>query len=77
MKNVVKNREVLESLRKVESGKWSKVYKDGYDASGRRVSIHYFESQSGRVFNVKVKPEWSNFKWDLIIVSMMSMRKNL
>ncbi|EOC2631463.1 RHS repeat-associated core domain-containing protein, partial [Salmonella enterica] len=62
VKNVVKNREVLESLRKVESGKWSKVYKDGYDASGRRVSIHYFESQSGRVFNVKVKPEWSNFK---------------
>ncbi|ECK9504164.1 TPA_asm: hypothetical protein GNB46_004659 [Salmonella enterica subsp. enterica serovar Infantis] len=62
VKNVVKNQEVLENLRKVEPGKWSKVYKDGYDVSGRRVSIHYFESQSGRVFNVKVKPEWSNFK---------------
>ena len=36
------------------------VYKDGFDASGRKVSIHYFESQSGRVFNVKVKPYWSN-----------------
>jgi filamentous hemagglutinin len=61
-KNVVNDRALLEQLRKVESGKWSKIYKDGFDASGNKVSVHYFQSQSGRVFNVKVKPNWSNFK---------------
>jgi len=25
-----------------------------------KVSIHYFQSQSGKVFDVKVKPGWSN-----------------
>ena len=37
-----------------------KVYKDGYDAYGNEISIHYFQSESGRVFDVKVKPYWSN-----------------
>ena len=46
--------------REIESGKWTKVYKDGYDSSGNKISIHYFQSQSGKVFNVKVKPGWSN-----------------
>jgi hypothetical protein len=36
-----------------------KVYKDGYSA-GEEVSIHYFESKSGKVFNLKVKQGWSN-----------------
>ena len=45
---------------KVENGKWYKVYKDGYDASGNQISIHYFQSESGKVFGVKVKPDWSN-----------------
>ena len=55
----VKNRELLEKLREVESGEWKKVYKDGY-SNGERVSIHYFQSRSGKVFNVKVKNGWSN-----------------
>ncbi|EDS6040475.1 hypothetical protein ZL39_003729, partial [Salmonella enterica subsp. enterica] len=59
-RNVVKDQSLLKQLRKVESGKWSKVYRDGFDASGRKISVHYFESQSGRVFNVEVKPGWSN-----------------
>ena len=58
-KHNVNNREALESLRKVEQGQWKKVYQNGYDSSGNKVSIHYFQSQSGRVFNVKVKPGWS------------------
>ncbi|QOS80852.1 hypothetical protein JNUCC31_08255 [Paenibacillus sp. JNUCC31] len=56
----VNNKDVLEKLRNVESGQWKKVYKDGYDASGKEVSIHYFESSSGKVFDVKVKSGWSN-----------------
>ncbi|EJH7014676.1 hypothetical protein NFT50_003206 [Salmonella enterica] len=62
VKNTVNNKEVLDSLRAIESGKWSKVYKDGYDASGNKISVHYFQSQSGKVFDVKVKPGWSNQK---------------
>lgn len=61
-KNTVNNKEALDSLRAIEPGKWSKVYKDGYDASGNKVSVHYFQSQSGKVFDVKVKPNWSNQK---------------
>lgn len=56
----VKNTDVLSELRQVESGQWKKVYKDGYDANGSRISIHYFQSESGKVFDVKVKQGWSN-----------------
>ena len=59
-KNTIKNKELLDKLREIESGKWTKVYKDGYDSSGNKISIHYFQSESGKVFNVKVKPGWSN-----------------
>ena len=59
-KNTIKNKELLDKLREIESGKWTKVYKDGYNSSGNKISIHYFQSQSGKVFNVKVKPGWSN-----------------
>ncbi|MDM8126278.1 RHS repeat domain-containing protein [Mediterraneibacter glycyrrhizinilyticus] len=59
-RNTVKNKELLEKLRKVESGTWKKVYKDGYDINGNEISIHYFQSESGKVFDVKVKPGWSN-----------------
>ncbi|WP_075508525.1 MULTISPECIES: hypothetical protein [unclassified Gilliamella] len=58
--NTVKEKLLLEQLRKIEPGRWSKVYKDGYDVTGNKISIHYFRSQSGRVFNVKVKKDWSN-----------------
>ena len=59
-KNTVKNKELLSKLREIESGTWRKIYKDGYDAYGNKVSIHYFQSESGKVFDVKVKPGWSN-----------------
>ena len=52
--------DVLNELRQVEPGQWQKVYKDGFDANGNQISIHYFESSSGRVFDVKVKAGWSN-----------------
>ena len=56
----VKNKDILDKLRGVESGQWKKIYKDGYDSNGKKISIHYFQSQSGRVFDVKVKSGWSN-----------------
>lgn len=59
-KNKVKNQELLDELRKIESGEWKKVYKDGYNSNGDKISIHYFQSKSGKVFDVKVKQGWSN-----------------
>lgn len=59
-KNTVKNVDKLAELRKVEAGKWSKVYKDGFDGRGNKVSVHYFESASGAVAEVKTVPGWSN-----------------
>ncbi|MEQ4925511.1 VENN motif pre-toxin domain-containing protein [Proteus hauseri] len=61
-RNVINNKQALEDFRKIESGRWYKVYKDGYDVAGNKVSVHYFQSQSGRVINVKVKSGWSNMK---------------
>lgn len=60
VKHNIKNLELLDQLREIEPGAWDKVYKDGVNASGRKISIHYFQSQSGQVFNVKVKNNWSN-----------------
>ena len=59
-KNTVKNKQLLDQLREIEKGDWKKVYKDGIDASGNRISIHFFQSRSGKVYNVKVKSGWSN-----------------
>ena len=56
----INNKDILEALREVEPGRWKKVYKNGFDANGNRISIHYFESPSGKVFDVKVKQGWSN-----------------
>ncbi len=59
-KNVnVNNTKLLSELRQIESGTWKKVYKDGYDKNGKKISIHYFQSKSGKVFDVKVKSGWS------------------
>lgn len=60
VKNKVNNTELLEELRAIEPGTWNKIYKDGVNANGKKISIHYFQSQSGQVFNVKVKNGWSN-----------------
>jgi hypothetical protein len=54
------NKKLLDELRQIESGDWKKVYKDGYDKYGNKISIHYFESPSGKVFDVDVKQGWSN-----------------
>jgi hypothetical protein len=47
----IKNRLLLAELRKVKPGKWQKIYSVGADGT----EIHYFQHQSGIVFNVKVK----------------------
>lgn len=59
-KNVtVNNKSLLDELRQIEGGTWKKVYKDGYNKNGKKVSIHYFQSKSGLVYDVKVKSGWS------------------
>ncbi|WP_338866844.1 hypothetical protein [Myxococcus stipitatus] len=55
----VANKDLLEKLRELEPGEWTKVYRDGW-VGPDKVSLHYFESASGKVFNFKVKPGWSN-----------------
>ncbi len=55
----VKNQFLLVELREIEWGEWRKVYQDGY-SQGKPISIHYFESPSGRVFDLKIKSGWSN-----------------
>ncbi|UYZ77091.1 filamentous hemagglutinin N-terminal domain-containing protein (plasmid) [Moraxella bovis] len=59
-KNKVKDRATLDMLRTAVPGEWHKVYRDGHDSSGKKVSIHYFQHKSGKVFDVKVKDGWSN-----------------
>ena len=61
MKKVNINNEQLHNmLKKIDSGKWYKVYKDGFDEYMNKISIHFFQSPSGKVFDVKVKNHWSN-----------------
>jgi filamentous hemagglutinin len=55
----IKNQFLLAELTSIEPGRWQKVYQDGY-SSGQLISLHYFESPSGKVFDVKVKVGWSN-----------------
>jgi len=58
--NKINNKALFTMLRQLEPGKWKKIYSDGFDECGNRISIHYFQSSSGKVFNVKVKLGWSN-----------------
>ncbi len=55
----IKNQFLWAELQAIELGEWRKVYQDGY-SGGERISIHFFESPSGQVFDVKVKSGWSN-----------------
>jgi hypothetical protein len=55
----VKQTVLLNELRKVESGQWVKVYENGYLPDGRDVSIHYFRSPGGLIFDLDVKNGWS------------------
>lgn len=56
----VENKQLLEKLKQIENLEWRKVYRDGFDGDGRKISLHYFQSASGKVFDVKVKLGWSN-----------------
>ena len=56
--NKVNNGKLLDNLREVEPGNWKKVFKNGYDKAGSKISIHYFESESKKVFAVKVIDGW-------------------
>lgn len=56
----VKNNDVLQELRKIEGGTWNKVYRDGFDEAGNKVSQHYFQSKSGKIFDFATKSGWSN-----------------
>lgn len=58
-KHTVKNKLVLEELRKIAKGEWHKVYQDGTIA-GKKVSLHYFQHKSGRVALPKQVFGWSN-----------------
>lgn len=58
-KNTVARKDLLEMLRAIEPGDWLKVYKDGW-IGNQKVSLHYFESPSGKVFDFKIKQDWSN-----------------
>lgn len=56
----VENKQLLEKLKQIEDNEWRKVYSDGFDGNGYKISLHYFQSASGKVFDVKVKWGWSN-----------------
>ena len=60
VKKNIKNMDRKAKLEDIEPrGNWKKVYKDGW-SGGERVSVHYFQSKSGKVVDVKVKNNWSN-----------------
>ncbi len=54
----VKNKTLLAKLREIEPGDWVKVYENGY-SGGEMVSVHYFRSKSGKIFDLWVKRGWS------------------
>ena len=58
-KVTIRNKPLLAKLREIELGNWKKVYQDGYDRYGSKISIHYDQSESGKVFDVEVKHIWS------------------
>jgi hypothetical protein len=58
-KHPIDNLGLLKALREAQPGEWRKVYKDGF-MSGQKVSLHYFEHASGKIFGLKVKAGWSN-----------------
>lgn len=56
----IENKQLLEKLKQIEDTEWRKVYRDGFGSDSRKISLHYFQSASGKVFDVKVKLGWSN-----------------
>ncbi|MCK6521317.1 RHS repeat-associated core domain-containing protein [Myxococcota bacterium] len=50
-----------EALRKQIPGAWEKVYQDGYNMAGERVSVHYYRhTDTKQVSAVKTVGGWSN-----------------
>jgi hypothetical protein len=52
LKYPVRNRAVLRELRRLRSGRWKKVIKQG-----KVGELHYFEHESGRVAGIKFFPK--------------------
>ena len=57
--NNVNNKGLLKKLRAIKTGKWKKIYEDGYDGD-KQISLHYFKHESGIIFGLKSKSGWSN-----------------
>ena len=54
----VKNKQLLQELNQYGSG-WKKVYQNGW-IDGQKVSLHYFQNVSGKVFDFAIKyGRWS------------------
>jgi long-subunit acyl-CoA synthetase (AMP-forming) len=54
----VKNKQLLQELNQFGSG-WKKVYQNGW-IDGQKVSLHYFQDVSGKVFDFAIKyGRWS------------------
>ncbi|TAH50145.1 MAG: hypothetical protein EYC68_14945 [Chloroflexota bacterium] len=60
IRNKVKNPGLLSKLRALTNERdWNKVYENGF-LNGRKVSVHYFQSSSGKVFALKIVEGWSS-----------------
>lgn len=57
----IQKKDVLAKLLRIENDVWQKVYLDGFDKDESKISVHYFESKSGKFFfDIKEKKDWSN-----------------
>jgi hypothetical protein len=59
IKAKVNNQILLDKLRNIEPGKWTKIYENGYLPDGSSASVHYFRSPKGKIFDLWVKRGWS------------------
>ncbi|MFT9078467.1 polymorphic toxin-type HINT domain-containing protein, partial [Ethanoligenens sp.] len=53
----INNKELLEQLRQYGTG-WKKVYNNGF-LNGEKVSYHYFQDATGKIFDFKMKYGWN------------------
>jgi RHS repeat-associated protein len=53
----INNKELLHRLNQLGNG-WKKVYQNGY-INGEKLSYHYFQSSTGKIFDFWVKKGWS------------------
>ena len=50
----IKNDSLGEQLRDEVGDGWRKVNEEGIDINGRRIKIHYFINDAGKIFNPKI-----------------------